>query len=198
MPSADTVGLITPHGDRKPLKHQQHAEETGDLITPHGDRKPPSRPAQPRLFPASHCPSWGSKTRSVLRRRRRRARLITPHGDRKPATASVGAAPSVTHYPSWGSKTRRYRWREDDDAAPHYPSWGSKTRRTGRYPTQSRTLITPHGDRKPEGRPFCCANSGPHYPSWGSKTILYSSGAHIEYPSHYPSWGSKTLHLSAL
>ena len=54
------------------------------LITPHGDREPVRGARSGAGFPA-HYPSWGSGTHTSGRRDRRRCGLITPHGDREHA-----------------------------------------------------------------------------------------------------------------
>ena len=70
----------------------------GGLITPHGDRKPGGHCCRLPKPPASHYPSWGSKTRVPgLDRLRQDFRLITPHGDRKPPPPAVAQEGRVPH-----------------------------------------------------------------------------------------------------
>ena len=124
------AGLITPHGDRKPMMIDVAGSYRYRLITPHGDRK---HGRGWRLSGAGKTPSLplmgiGNATRSLLAPRRRAA-----------------------HYPSWGSETRRppeADLRQQRDSLP-LMGIGNASGRVSPLLAPYR-LITPHGDRKPE------------------------------------------------
>ena len=55
-----------------------------ELITPHGDRKPIRTDKEALRTAQTHYPSWGSETVLDFVTLFEQAELITPHGDRKP------------------------------------------------------------------------------------------------------------------
>ena len=131
------------------------------LITPHGDRKPAgaTRHASGRAYPA-HYPSWGSETLGDVGfdLPAIELELITPHGDRKRAGSTGAPARQRRHsLPLMGignmvavqAATGKHRIRT------HYPSWGSETSENWfQSMLDGGALITPHGDRKPGGKPL--------------------------------------------
>ena len=117
------------------------------LITPHGDRKPPrSRPSTEGPYP--HYPSWGSETLVRFRRLVSDDSLITPHGDRKldrdlievgrlnaslPLMGIGNPLPATltsegwTSLPLMGIGNHKSQHGQAAPHRPHYPSWGSET-----------------------------------------------------------------------
>ena len=166
--------LITPHGDWKrggtcksatgpssslPLMGignpcrlaNRSSGDRPDLITPHGDWKllPVQREFALNAIP--HYPSWGLETRSeIAGRDHHTARLITPHGDWKRGGAVGYRGLDRAHYPSWGLETSRRGLPRCPPRPSHYPSWGLETVGTPGDGEAGDTLITPHGDWKPQ------------------------------------------------
>ena len=186
--------LITPHGDRKRHGHHDRSRGVAHLITPHGDRKLniananrlPIMPSLP-LMGIGNGSDWG--------------RAPSPPG---------------SHYPSWGSETATRRAGGRRSGSSHYPSWGSETRLHDFVrSTETRLLITPHGDRKRRGPyrrallyghlitphgdrkralPWRFMTRTPYLitPHGDRKHVRRSAPRSPGAVSHYPSWGSET------
>ena len=189
--------LITPHGDRE-LRQAAHALRAVHLlITPHGDREP-----------AEALPE---QARGVV--------LITPHGDREHGRLHGAQIQSVDSLPLMGIGNSTSNAPNRSKAWTHYPSWGSGTRLRTLRTARKHGLITPHGDREPDGQTL-----GSH-PIFRSLPLMGIGNAgagrrqryrlhlitphgdrELERPTrvvqalepHYPSWGSGTGVDSAL
>ncbi len=169
--------LITPHGDREPLAVLAINTGRPFLITPHGDRErhlPRGRPYD--LGFSLPLMGIGNPTRPLCSHASHLWPLITPHGDREPWRRNATChRRRPSHYPSWGSGTpvrfaasptvrtslplmgignETRQDKHQDSVHAHYPSWGSGTGLFSLGTAWSpRQLITPHGDREPEGSP---------------------------------------------
>ena len=128
------------------------------------------------VYLRSHYPSWGSETHVL---------------------GFTDYWVNGTHYPSWGSETRwpvcrinctgsslplmgignqaGYRVRKSPIRCS-LPLMGIGNRTAARFWRHRRSLITPHGDRKPEAFPTVVIGPNQaHYPSWGSETRLQTT-----------------------
>ena len=99
-------GLITPHGDWKPVCRNDWPAIQKDSLPLMGIGN-----SRATLYAShrslSHYPSWGLETPLACREAPTPTQLITPHGDwKRPRPISADRPRRSAHYPSWGLETR--------------------------------------------------------------------------------------------
>ena len=182
------AGLITPHGDREPVRRERLARAAVDSLPLMGigNRRCPgvrrrgththypswgSGTRAPEAAPAStfrsHYPSWGSGTLDPGRREGEPVPLITPHGDREQAPTCLSGTSLICSLPLMGIGNQ-----------PHL-----------QQPLDLLHLITPHGDREPGAAAHGATTLHAHYPSWGSGTSLIFSALGLSVTASLPLMG---------
>ena len=160
----DAVLLITPHGDRKPLRTVSTDCPEGPTVSSLPlmgieNAAVYDRTGSKACSPSTHYPSWGSKTLS-----KRTLRPVVH--DLNSSLPLMG----IENLPVAAQSLRRVC---PSASLPLMGIENFRFRGLARVRGGAHRLITPHGDRK-------LATSGRHHP------------ARPPAASHYPSWGSKT------
>ena len=171
--------LITPHGDRKPVRSPPSDSPPAAHYPSWGSKTGPCRATANCRSAWTHYPSWGSKTLAVQRcacsPTTNSLPLMGIENFLRPVTTS--AIVSTASLPLMGIENFSNSARIGSGGWTHYPSWGSKTARRMAAPASISSSLPLMGIENC-GRP-CPARTAttPHYPSWGSKTLdMYDLG----------------------
>ena len=135
----------------------------------------------------------GNRVASMLRTRHE------PHslplmGIGNPHAAQRSPPSPAPHYPSWGSETCTPATISSSIESGSLPLMGIGNRSCSiRSTAPSRTLITPHGDRKPRFCSWFAASSNLLITPHGDrKPNALDRAVPVPGRAHYPSWGSET------